>query len=95
MIDKTTSLLVTPQGIGGLLLAAILYYYIYDYLRGQYMGLPTVSGGYPFFGQVFEMIRGSPWYTMVRNNILVLLKFFFNNHISQIMFMIHETFKKE
>jgi hypothetical protein len=32
---------------------------------------------------------------MVRNNILVLLKKNFNNHISQIMFMIHETFKKE
>ena len=71
MIDKMTSFLVTPQGIGGLLLAAILYYYIYDYLRGQYMGLPTVSGGYPFFGQVFEMIRGSPWDTMVHNNFLL------------------------
>lgn len=28
--------------------------------------IPSVSGGYPFFGHVFEMIKGSPWDTMTR-----------------------------
>jgi hypothetical protein len=26
--------------------------------------IPRVKGGMPFFGQVFEMIKGSPWDTM-------------------------------
>eukprot|EP01035_Chromulina_nebulosa_P020002 gene20002-25975_t len=28
------------------------------------MNIPRVKGGYPFFGQVFKMVSGSPWDTM-------------------------------
>lgn len=30
------------------------------------MNIPYVKGGYPFFGQVFEMIKGSPWDVMTK-----------------------------
>ena len=37
-----------------------------DYLRHTYYlsKIPSVKGGLPFFGMVFEMLKGSPWDTM-------------------------------
>lgn len=28
--------------------------------------IPYLKGGYPIFGQVFEMVKGSPWDTMTK-----------------------------
>ena len=37
-----------------------------DFLRHSYYlsKIPSVKGGLPFFGMVFEMLKGSPWDTM-------------------------------
>ena len=43
----------------------VLSYYIRDFIRSKIMGIPTVRGGYPYLGQVFAMLKGSPWDTMV------------------------------
>ena len=32
--------------------------------KGRNKAIPAVRGGWPFFGQVFDMIKGSPWDTM-------------------------------
>ena len=40
------------------ILFKIIINYVYD------NKIPRVKGGMPFFGQVFEMIKGSPWDTM-------------------------------
>jgi hypothetical protein len=32
--------------------------------KSGYKEIPYISGGYPFFGNVFEMINGSPWNVM-------------------------------
>ena len=35
-------------------------------IRRWRMNLPFVEGGYPLFGQVFTMVKGSPWDTMAQ-----------------------------
>ena len=49
-----------PTLIVAWIITAILSSNINRYL----MGLPAVQGSLPFFGQVFTMIKGSPWDTM-------------------------------
>jgi cytochrome P450 len=39
-----------------------LYYIFESETRRRKMNAPNVSGGVPFFGQVFKMLHGSPWY---------------------------------
>ena len=40
-------------------------YAIGTYFRKRdFYRIPAVRGGYPFFGQVFDMLAGSPWDTM-------------------------------
>jgi cytochrome P450 len=44
------------------ILLMIFLYYIFDgEARRRKMNAPNVSGGVPFFGQVFKMLHGSPW----------------------------------
>lgn len=52
----TSALVIAPLGIGVTLLV--------KYLRSQRTSIPYVQGGLPFFGNVFSMIKGSPWDTM-------------------------------
>ena len=33
-------------------------------IRPRLMNVPRVEGGWPFLGQVFEMLKGSPWDVM-------------------------------
>jgi cytochrome P450 len=53
-----------------LLVICILIFIVYKVIYGRVnrwrMGLPFVEGGYPFVGQVFTMIKGSPWDTMAQ-----------------------------
>jgi hypothetical protein len=63
--DQLLDLALSPLGIVTIILSALLYYLIKDVFRAMHMGIPTVRGGVPFFGQSFEMLRGSPWDTMV------------------------------
>jgi len=45
-----------------LIVLYILLKMIINYINDN--KIPRVKGGMPFFGQVFEMIKGSPWDTM-------------------------------
>jgi hypothetical protein len=51
--------------IGFLLIGSILIL-LNNMSRKSKMNIPYVKGGYPFFGQVFEMIKGSPWDVMTK-----------------------------
>jgi len=50
----------------GVLFASILLLKWFGVAFGRRTGktIPSVKGGLPFFGQVFEMVKGSPWDTM-------------------------------
>jgi hypothetical protein len=65
LVDQFLRLAKTPLGVVSIILLFLSYYLIKDVLRSWHMGIPTVRGGVPFFGQSFEMLRGSPWDTMV------------------------------
>ena len=55
-------LVAISTACAGLLGAA---YALLSYLQKRdFYQIPAVQGGYPFFGQVFKMLRGSPWDTM-------------------------------
>lgn len=53
---------IISTACAGLLGAA---YAVLSYFRKRdFYNIPAVQGGYPFFGQVFTMLKGSPWDTM-------------------------------
>ena len=54
----TSMLLVVLLAVVLIILYKMIINYIYD------NKIPRVTGGIPFFGQVFDMIKGSPWDTM-------------------------------
>ena len=51
-----------------LIIFSVILLILFLVLRSKYiryvMQLPNVKGGLPFFGQVFTMVKGSPWDTM-------------------------------
>lgn len=59
-----------PVGGAALALTLLLIYHIAHtlirHISDSYLlrKIPPVRGGYPLFGQVFEMLKGSPWDTM-------------------------------
>lgn len=34
--------------------------------RPRLLNVPSVKGGFPYLGQVFDMVKGSPWDTMTK-----------------------------
>jgi cytochrome P450 len=45
-------------------IALLIFFIVFNFLTSKRTNIPAVKGGYPFFGQVFTMIKGSPWDTM-------------------------------
>lgn len=80
--DQLLDLALSPLGIVTIILSALLYYLIKDVLRAIHMGIPTVRGGVPFFGQSFEMLRGSPWDTMASIFLSSICKFVVYKYLS-------------
>ncbi|KAJ1436454.1 cytochrome P450 [Ochromonadaceae sp. CCMP2298] len=55
--DSSTLLIAAP-------FAAILLLVVYKSSQKRNTSIPAVQGGLPFFGQMFIMLKGSPWDTM-------------------------------
>ncbi len=55
-------------GIYAAILVCTLFYHITKFFMRKNLGkrIVSVKGGWPFIGQVFTMIKGSPWDTMAR-----------------------------
>ena len=43
-----------------------LYSFAKNMIRSHKLTMPSVKGGWPFLGQVFAMVKGSPWDTMTQ-----------------------------
>lgn len=50
-------------GIVAFLVSKLIYVVFF---QPKLQNVPSVQGGAPFFGQVFDMIKGSPWDTMTK-----------------------------
>lgn len=56
-------LLLAAGAVGA---TAAMTFYALNKRKTTIANMPVVKGGYPFFGQVFEMISGSPWDIMTQ-----------------------------
>lgn len=54
------------QVVGCLFLTILMIKLIQFLNRPRLLNVPSVKGGWPYLGQVFDMVKGSPWDTMTK-----------------------------
>lgn len=61
------SALIPAAVASGVCVLGTVAYLIRQYLANlEYYRIPLVQGGLPFFGVVFEMVKGSPWDSLAK-----------------------------
>ena len=58
--------LILMSAIPSFTIIYLLYSFAKNIIRSSKLTLPAVKGGWPFLGQVFTMVKGSPWDTMTK-----------------------------